>query len=186
MIDDHDDNYQAVPRGSNLPKRPLHALTLRASQFRDTLYDWRTEMATGLFGALDFWPADLFLHEETLEDIVTLVNTNKIVTLQDLQKKTNWFLCNQYGDQIISLIQRFFPPAPLSIPLSRRPSPYECTKGALPLSQMSRTPHLICCRHQVLFYARRELPRLVLCAFGRVTEVRLPVCPFFSPPPTKY
>ena len=126
MIVDRDDNYQVVPRRSNVPKRPVHDLTSRASQFRDALYDWRTETATDMFGPLDFLPADLLLHEEILEDIVSLVDTNKIVTLQDLRKKTNWILCDQYGDKIISLIQRFFPPAPVldlfvSTPLPPRP-----------------------------------------------------------------
>jgi len=115
MIDDRNDNYQAVPRGSNLPKRPEHTLTRRGSQFRDALYDWRTETATGLFGALDFWPADLLLHEEILEDIVVFVDSNKIVSLQDLQRSTSWILWDQYGDQIISLVHRFFPPAPLRL-----------------------------------------------------------------------
>jgi len=68
-------------------------------------------MATGLWGTLDFWPANLLMHEEIVEDIVVFIDANKIVTLQDLQKKTNWILCDQYGDQIISLIQHFFPPA---------------------------------------------------------------------------
>jgi len=113
MINERDDDDQVVPRGSNLPKRPSLALTCRASQFRDALYDWRTETATRLFGTLDFWPADLFLHEEILEDIVFFVDANKIATVQDLQKMTNWILCDQYGDQIVSPIRRFFPPAAL-------------------------------------------------------------------------
>ena len=113
MINERDDDDQVVPRGSNLPKRPSLALTCRASQFRDALYDWCTETATRLFGALDFWPADLFLHEEILEDIVFFVDANKIATVQDLEKMTNWILCDQYGDQIVSLIRRFFPPAAL-------------------------------------------------------------------------
>jgi len=112
MINDHNDDYQTVPCGTNLPKRWPHALTLCASQFRDALNAWRTEMATRLFGSLDHWPANLFLHEEILEDIVVLVNANKIITLQDL-RKTNWILCEQYGDQILLLIQQFFPPVPL-------------------------------------------------------------------------
>ena len=113
MINDHNDNYQTMPCGSNVPKWPQHALTCCTSQFCDTLYDWRTEMATGLFGALDFWPADLLLHEEIVKDIAIFVDANKIVTPQDLWKKTNWILCNQYSNQIISLIQCFFPPVPL-------------------------------------------------------------------------
>jgi len=113
MINERDDDYQVGPRGSNLPKRPSLALTYRASQFRDALYDWRTETATRLFGALDFWPADLFLHEEILEDIVFFVDANKIATVQDLENMTSWILCDQYGDQVVSLIRRFFPPAAL-------------------------------------------------------------------------
>ena len=152
MIDDRDDNNQAVPRGSNPSKRPLHTLTLRASQFRDALYDWRTETATGLFGALDFWPADLLLHEEILEDIVVLVDANKILTVQDLREETGWILCDQYGDQIISLIQRFFPPTPLSnlfvsTPLSTntQEGPYpslECSEHAM--RELTRTLDLYC------------------------------------------
>ena len=141
MIGDRDDNYQVVPHGSNPPKRPLHALTLRASQFRDALYDWRTETATKLFGALDFWPANLFLHEEIVEDIVVFVDAHKLVTLQDLRKKTNWILCDQYGSQIISLIQRFFPPGPppglfVSTPLPPRTH----KKGSTPLSNVLNSP----------------------------------------------
>ena len=113
MIVDRDDNYQVVPRRSNVPKRPAHDLTWRASQFRNALYDWRAETATDMFGPLDFLPADLLLHEEILEDIVSFVDANKIVMLQDLHKKTNWILCDQYGDKIISLIRCFFPPAPI-------------------------------------------------------------------------
>jgi len=114
MINDCDNNYQVVPCGSNLPKQPAHALTWRASQFRDALYNWRTKAATARFGPLDFWPVDLLLHKEMLEDIVVFVDTNKILTLQDLRKKTNWILCDQYGNQIISLIRSFFPPTALS------------------------------------------------------------------------
>ena len=135
MINDRDDNFKVVPRGPNRPKRPELLPTSRASQFRDALYDWRTKMATDLFGALDFYPANLFLHEEMLGDIVVFADTNKIVTLQDLRKKTNWILCDQYGDQIISLIRRFFPPAPppnlfVSTPLPLRTR----KKGPTPLS----------------------------------------------------
>ena len=114
MISNCDDNYQPAPHGSNLSKQLLHALTLHASQFCDTLYEWCTEMATGLFGTLDYWPADLFLHKIILKDIIIFIDTNKIVTLQDLQKKTNWYLCEQYSSQIISLIQCFFSPGPPS------------------------------------------------------------------------
>ena len=123
MIDDRDDNYHAPPRGSNCPKWPESDLTQRASQFCDALYDWRTETATDLFGALDFYPADLFLPEDILEDIVAFVDAHKINTLQDLQKKTSWILCDRYGDQIISLIHRFFPPVPLPNLLTSMPLP---------------------------------------------------------------
>lgn len=112
MIGNHDNNYQPAPCGSNLPKWLLHALILHASQFRDALYEWHTETATGLFGMLNYWPTNLFLHKIILEDIVIFIDTNKIITLQDLQKKTNWYLCEQYGGQIILLIQCFFPPGP--------------------------------------------------------------------------
>lgn len=81
MSNDRDDNNQVVPRGSNLPKRPLHAPTRRASQLRDALYDGRTKTATSRFGALDFWPADLVLPGEMVEDIAILADTGKIVTL---------------------------------------------------------------------------------------------------------
>jgi len=137
MIDDRDDNHQVVPRGSNRPKRPEHTLTWRGSQFRDALHSWRTKTATGLFGTLDFWPADLFLHEDILEDIVIFVDTNKLVNLQDLRRTTNWFLCDQYGDQIISLIHRFFPPAPLPSPFVSMPLPPQTHKrGSNPLSNV--------------------------------------------------
>ena len=182
MIDDCDDNYQAVPRSSNLPKRPLHALTLRASQFRDTLYDWRTEMATGLFGALDFWPADLFLHEETLEDIVALVNANKIVTLQDLRKKTNWFLCDQYGDQIILLIQRFFPPTPLSNPFVSTPLPLRTHKrGPTPLSNVQNSPPRLSSSSSTGIRKARAPSTCTVCfrKGHRSTSARLP---FLLPP----
>ena len=149
MINDRDDDHQVVPRGSNLPKWPAHALTRRASQFHDALYNWRTETATGLWGPLDFWPADLLMHEEIIEDIVMFVDTYKIVTIQDLQKKTNWILCDQYGDQIISLIQRFFPPTPLpnlfvSMPLPPRthkkcPTPFSNVLNSPPRPLSSST-----------------------------------------------
>ena len=66
-----------------------------------------------MFGALDFWPANLLLHKRILEDIVVFADANKIETLQDLHKKTNWILCDQYGNQIILLIHHFFPPKPI-------------------------------------------------------------------------
>ena len=50
MIDEHNNRYQVVPRGSNVPKRPSHALTWHASQFCDALYDWYTKIATSMFG----------------------------------------------------------------------------------------------------------------------------------------
>jgi len=141
MINDRDDNYQVVPHGSNLPKRPAHALTKRASQFRDALYDWRTKTATGLWGALDFWPADLLMYEEIVEDIIVFVDANKIVTLQDLRKKTNWILCNQYGDEIISLIQCFFPPVPLPNLFVSTPLPLQTHKECpTPFSNVLNSP----------------------------------------------
>ena len=137
MIDNRDDNYQATPRGPNRPKRPEHKLTHRGSQFRDALYDWRTKTATDLLGALDFWPADFFLHEEILEDIVVFADSDKIVTLQDLQRKTSWFLCDQYSDQIISLIRRYFPPVPLPDPFVSTPLPPRTRKrGPTPFSNV--------------------------------------------------
>jgi hypothetical protein len=33
---------------------------------------------------LDFWPTDLLLHKEIVEDIVVFVDAKKIITLQDL------------------------------------------------------------------------------------------------------
>jgi hypothetical protein len=126
MTDDRDNEYQPIPRGSNCPKRPSHVLSLRASEFRTALYDWRTETATALFGTLDFWPADLFLHEEIVEDIVVFVDIGKLVTLQDLRKKTNWIHCNEHGEKIVDLIRQFFTSsAPLfvSTPLARRTHP---------------------------------------------------------------
>ena len=141
MINECDDDYQTAPRGSNLPKWLPHALTFRASQSRDALYIWRTEMATGLFGLLDHWPANLFLHKEIVEDIVALINANKIVTLQDLRKKTNWILCEQYGDQIVSLIQWFFPLAPLPNLFVSTPLPLQTHKtGRALLSNVLNSP----------------------------------------------
>ena len=155
MIDDCNDNNQAqaVPHSSNLSKRPLHALSLCASQFRDALYDWRTKTATAQFGCLDFWPANLLLHEEILEEIVALVDANKIVTVEDLRKETGWILCDQYGDQIVSLIQRFFPPTPVlnlfvSTPLpptNAQEGPYpslKCSEYAM--CELTRTLDLHC------------------------------------------
>jgi hypothetical protein len=104
MTDDRDNGYQPIPRGSNCPKRPSHVLSLCASEFRTALYDWRTKTATALFGMLDFWPADLFLHEEIVEDIIVFMDIGKLVTLQDLHKKTNWIHCNEHGEKIVDLI----------------------------------------------------------------------------------
>ena len=151
MINDCDNNHQAVPHGSNCPKRPEHTLTWRGSQFQDALYHWHTKTATGMFGMLDFWPADLFLHKDILENIVIFANANKIITLQDLQRMTNWFLCNWYSDQIISILHHFFPPAPppspfVSMPLpprtyKRGPNPFlnvlNASPGPLSLSSSS-------------------------------------------------
>jgi hypothetical protein len=88
-----------------------------------------------MFGTLDFWPADLFLHEEIVEDIVVFVDTGKLVTLQDLCKMTNWIHCNEYGEKIVDLIQQFFiPQHPLfvSMPLAQCAHP-----GAIPEATLS-------------------------------------------------
>jgi len=147
MINECNNDYQVVPRGSNVPKQQVHVLTSHASQFRDTLYVWCTETATSMFGALDFWPADLLMHEEMLEDIIIFVDTNKIGTLQDLHKKTNWIFCDEYGNQIILLIEHFFPPAPIPnlfistpLPLQTCPTPFSNALNSPPhLSSSSST-----------------------------------------------
>jgi hypothetical protein len=178
MTNDRDDNHQVAPRGSDLPKRPSHVLTRRASQFRDALYDWRTKTATSRFGALDFWPADLILPEEMVEDIAILVDTGKIVTLQDLEKETNWILCDQYGDQIISLIRRFFPRAPLPLFVST-PLPLRTHKrSSVPFSNVLNSSPLLSSSSTGI---RKSRAPSTCTACFRKGHRSMP--PFFSPLP---
>jgi len=122
MINQCDDESHPTPQGPNHPKHPFHVLTLQASQLHDALLKWQAQKTMSIFKLLDFWPPDIILHENILEYIVVLVDTGKIINLQDLHKKSNWIFCDRYGDQVFSLIQSFFA-ASLSSPFVSTPLP---------------------------------------------------------------
>src|SRR6266850_361462 len=131
-----------MSRGSNCPKWPFHILSPRTSKFHTPLYNWHTEAATARYSTLNFWSTNFLLHKKIVEDIIVFINISKLVTLQDLCKKTNWVHCNEYGKQVVALIQQFFFPSSslyVSTPLAQCAHPIAAL--TTPLSSMASLAH---------------------------------------------
>ncbi|THH15915.1 hypothetical protein EUX98_g9385 [Antrodiella citrinella] len=84
------------------------------AELRSDLETWADKTVEVMYGPgalLDLGPG-VILPEETLERIVDCSHFSKIHTVEDLKRETKWAGAEEFGAQILSLIEAIYPPAP--------------------------------------------------------------------------
>ncbi|KAF8128107.1 hypothetical protein EV363DRAFT_1170892, partial [Boletus edulis] len=86
----------------------------------NALLDWREAKTAEVYGriALSCHGPSLIMTDATLDFVVDYAHHDKIHTAENLRRETGWTRSNQFGDEVIGLIQLHAPP---------RPSPFVST-----------------------------------------------------------
>ncbi|KIJ14139.1 hypothetical protein PAXINDRAFT_79821 [Paxillus involutus ATCC 200175] len=78
------------------------------------LQDWRESKTTLVYGwaSLNDHGPSLIMPNSTLDRIIDCAHHRKIQTHQDLKRETGWTDSDQFGNEVIALIQRHATPRP--------------------------------------------------------------------------
>ncbi|KIK77554.1 hypothetical protein PAXRUDRAFT_166468 [Paxillus rubicundulus Ve08.2h10] len=113
------------PRTAQRSHLPKYTKDKYDYKLEEALQDWQESKTTMVYGwaSLNDYGPLLIMPNSTLDRIVDYAHHCKIQTPQDLKRETMWTDSNQFGNEVIVLIQRHGTPCPLlfaSMPL--RPS----------------------------------------------------------------
>ena len=138
------------PKATRKPKQikvTPYESSMAEQSLKNELLTWRERTACNLFGNIDDFTPNVFLHSSILDRILDLAHAHKIQSVLDLKNQTSWCFAEEYGGDIITLVKRHCPPiqpgqasAPslfVSTPLRSRPdtinSPTHNTLPPVPL-----------------------------------------------------
>jgi hypothetical protein len=77
--------------------------------FQHDLFAWRESKARELFGDINFFTPNVFLHMDILLRIVDLAHAHRLCSVDDLKNQTSWCFADEYGGDIISFVSKYFP-----------------------------------------------------------------------------
>jgi len=76
---------------------------------KQALLAWRERNAREIFGDIDYFTPNVFLHSSILNRILDLAHAHKINSVLDLKNQTSWCFAEEYGRDIIRLIKQHCP-----------------------------------------------------------------------------
>jgi|SRR5882762_5621649 len=116
---------------------------------KQELLAWRERKAREIFGNIDYFTPNVFWHSSILYRILDLAHAHKINSVIDLKNQTSWCFSEEYGGDIIRLIEQFCPsfqpvqvPASslfISTPLHSRPDTVNSSTHSTPLPAPLKT-----------------------------------------------
>ena len=121
MIPIRNDAPPTIVKGTSRIKVPEFTPSPEEERLRRELFRWRDETAKGIYGDLDFYGADVFMHFQLIDRIVELAHVFKLNSVKDLIDQTRWDLAEEYGAEVITLVKECVPKPALPSPFTTAP-----------------------------------------------------------------
>ena len=121
MIPIRNDTPPTIAKGPSRIKVPEFTPSPEEERLRRELFRWRDNTAKEIYGDLDFYGADMFLHFSLIDRIVELAHVFKLNSVKDLVDQTRWDLAEEYGAEVITLVKECVPKLALPSPFTTAP-----------------------------------------------------------------
>lgn len=95
----------------------------RHRALREELVTWRHKQLIDEEIDDDFFGPDLILTDDMLTRIIDLAHHSKLLDVHMLKSQTSWVYAQDYGEAVLSLAHKHFPPASLQQPSRTSPVP---------------------------------------------------------------
>jgi len=80
------------------------------------LLAWHKHKVSKIFGDVDYFTPDIFLHLSILDHIVDLAHAHKLNSALDIKNQTLWCFAEEYGGQIIRILEQHSLTVQLGLP----------------------------------------------------------------------
>ena len=118
-----------------------HTCSMAEESLVNDLNAWCNHKVRELFGDIDLFTPNVFLHTYTLLRIVDLAHACQLCSTDDLKKQTSWCFADEYGDELITLVLKHYPtaPNPSGVPSPFISTPLHSHTAVTSMSNMSST-----------------------------------------------
>lgn len=145
MIPKRTDTPPTFVKSISRIKVPHFTPSSEEERLRRELFKWRDKTAKQMYGDLDFYGADIFMHFKLIDRIVELAHVFKLNSVKDLVDQTRWDLAEDHGADVIALVKECIPkpslPSPFTtIPLAPRNNPQITTASSRPAAANTSRP----------------------------------------------
>ena len=101
-----------LPKATQKPKQikvTLYDSSMAEQHLRHNILAWCECKVHDLFGNIDYFTPNIFLHLSVLDFILDLAHVHKLNSILDLKNQTSWCFAEEYGRDIIRFIEQHCP-----------------------------------------------------------------------------